>query len=195
MLSQEDYRKLAESTEISTNGKPIGKKKLPLPLIIGGAMTAMACIWLLGGETNVNHRLTEPEREQFYTGSFIPPQLPEEKEQRIEADRVEIQPEPDIPPPPPPSLLPIIAPIMPPPIETMIGEDDSAKWERLRLPMIVFSQTVEKNVSDTASAVVNTGAADNDAKASSLTLKPKRAFRSLSLAKSLALMLPSFRAR
>jgi len=172
MLTSEDYRKLAESAEITANSKPIGKRKLPLPLIIGGAMTAIASIWLLGGEADVSHRLTEPEREQFYTGSFFPPQLPEERESRVETERVEIQPEPDMPPPPPPSLPPIVAPIMPPPLETMIGEDDSAKWERLRSPMIIFSSTVEKSASNADSA--NANAVDNGTNSAFLDAQAKK---------------------
>jgi len=183
MLSQEDYRKLAESTEITANGKPISNRKLPLPLIIGGAMTAVVCTWLVGGEADVNRRLTEPEREQFYTGSFIPPQLPEEKEQGIESDRVEIQPEPDMPPPPPPPLPPIVAPIMPPPIETMMAEDNSAKWERLRSPMIVFSSTVEKSSSNADSA--NANAVDGDANSAFLDAQAKKGVQ-LSIAGKIA---------
>jgi len=174
MLTSEDYRKLAESTEITANSKPISNRKLPLPLIIGGAMTAIASIWLLGGEADVSHRLTEPEREQFHTGSFIPPQLPEEKEQRIESDRVEIQPEPDMPPPPPPPLPPIVAPIMPPPIETITAEDNSAKWERLRSPMIIFSSTVEKSASNADPASANANAADGDANSAFLDSQAKK---------------------
>ncbi|AQT48020.1 TrbI/VirB10 family protein [Bartonella choladocola] len=137
-MNEDDYRKLAESTEPETGEKRANGRRLSAPILVGGTIVAIAFVWHFGNTDQSNRRLTDPENEQFYTGQFVPPKLPEEKPKEDEPTHVEIKP--DVAPAPPPPPPPPLPPTAPPPIGDNTAEVDDGRWERLRSPMIVMSE-------------------------------------------------------
>lgn len=160
-LSEDDYRRIADSTEIKAEGRSGGhggpnlSKGAIALLAIGG----LGALWFLTQDNTPTRRLTDPDTEQFSSTRPVTPIVPPEQvEQKTDNDRVVVETKEEVTPPPPlvtpavpqeadalpemeepaPAVsVPVVLGNEPAPVDNSAAE--KARWERLRSDMIVMN--------------------------------------------------------
>ncbi|GGB09417.1 hypothetical protein GCM10011491_41740 [Brucella endophytica] len=164
-LSEEEYRQIAASSDISAERRSPGgggRKSVPIPVMALAAIAGIGGIWFLTKDDTPPRRLTDPDTEAFSTTTPIPPTVPPAQvtESPASDNRVVMEPEANVAPPPPlvapsaPATPPVQeAVVAPPPMEapaapapvSVSGEpaqvdnskEEEERWKRLRSDQLI----------------------------------------------------------